>query len=278
MGWKISLKKPFGGSNSFFNRTLKNPIGALISPTGALINDYNRNFASKKSELERQMKAGEDATADQIAELGRLATTEEEKRQALGLKQQQQINQFANEQEAAGKTFRGTLAQSLADTGQQFFNRMNPGILEDLNSRGLFTSQTARDTEQANALKDIALSNENSLRNFDTEQFNNIQGIRGTALSALLGGDQSALDTALELKKAQIQQGFNEADAKREQAFAEMLAQRQSRNQLMQSLIGGGASIFSGLLAGRGSPSTPRTGYQPPLGNTRSIWDYQGAA
>lgn len=254
MGW--SLKKPLGGSNSFVRRTISTPAAALVGgaalgPTGsvlgAALNDVNRNFQNKYDEL---TKAGQGLDESQFSELDALARTEEERRKALGLRQQQQILDFATNEESRAKDFRTQLAQSLSDNGQQFFNRMAPGILEDLNRRGLFTSQTARDQEYSSALKDIELANQNVLSNFDTNTFNTISDLRGTALSALLGGDQSALDSALELRKAKISKQFDSAEAERERNYAEMLARRNSRDNLIASILGLGGSLGSSALLG----------------------------
>lgn len=182
------------------------------------------------------------------SELERMAISEELKRKALGLQQQGQINEFANTMEGEVANYRKRLAQNLADTSQQTFNQAVPGLLEDLQSRGLFTSQTARDESTNRALQELATQQSNVLSNFDTEQFGNIQDLRGTALSALLGGDQSALDSALALRKAGIQRSFDVADQNAQNALAQSLAKRQSRDQLISSLIGGGSSIGLGML------------------------------
>jgi len=182
------------------------------------------------------------------SELEQMAISEEAKRQALGLKQRQQIDEFATQMEGNVGDYRKRLAQNLADTSQQTFNQAVPGLLEDLQSRGLFTSQTARDESTNRALQELATQQSNVLSNFDTEQFGNIQDLRGTALSALLGGDQSALDSALALRKAGIQRSFDVTDQNAQNALAQTLAKRQSRDQLISSLIGGGSQIGMGLL------------------------------
>lgn len=242
MGW--SIKKPLGGKNSFVNRTIKNPTGLLVGGgIGAVINDMRQNAQNKGAEYEREQQAIADQAAAAQGDLEAMARIEERKRQDLGLKQRGQINAFADEQQTRATDFRRGLAESLTRRGQETFNLMNPAILEDLNSRGLFTSQTARDKSQADALKEIELENQRQLTNFDTQSFNDINDIRGTGLSALLGGDQSALDAALELRKASISRRFDEADAAREQSFAEMMARRQSRDQMIQGLLGGLGSL-----------------------------------
>lgn len=181
-------------------------------------------------------------------ELYRLAAEEEAKRKALGVQQQGQINTFADETQNRANAFRSTLAKSLSDTSQGTFQRANPFILEDLNSRGLFTSQTARDQEQGRFLGDLAREEQTQLSNFDKDIFGQINDIRGTGLSALLGGDQSALDSALSLKKAGIQRSFDDADLYREQSFAAQLAKKQSKDQLLQSLLGLGGTLGAARL------------------------------
>lgn len=226
-------------------------MGAFGAGLGAGVTDMQANFKSKEAELQRQQQFAADQSAAAAGDLEAMARVEEYKRQQLGRQQQEQILGFAGEQEQRAKDYRTQLASSLASSGQEFFKQANPGILEDLNARGLFTSQTARDQEQGRLLKDIELNNQQQLMNFDTSSFNEINDIRGTALSALLGGDQSALDSALELRKAGIQRKFDEADAARQQSFAEMLARRQSRDQLIGSILGLGGSLGAGFLAGR---------------------------
>lgn len=257
MGW--SIKKPLGGKNSFVNRAISKPIPTLVGTMtgtgitgggiGAGVTDVQANYQSKMSELERQQQDAADASAAAAGDLEAMARIEERKRQDLGRQQQQQILGFADQQQARGTQFRQQLADSLASTGRGVFEQANPGILEDLNARGLFTSQTARDQEQGRLLKDIALSEQEALRGFDTSLFNEISDIRGTGLSALLGGDQSALDSALELRKAGIQRKFDEADAAREQSFAEMLANRQSRDSLISSILGLGGRLGAAALS-----------------------------
>jgi hypothetical protein len=245
MGW--SIRKPLGGSNSIVRQTVSHPrstiTGALLGPSGAVL-------GALAGGLGRTSAPGGMDTSSDPNDLEALASAEEARRKALGQQQRQQINGFADETQARAAAFRTGLAQSLSATGQQFFQQLNPAILEDLNSRGLFTSQTARDHEQSQALGDIARENENSLRAFDTDMFNQVNDIRGTALSSELGGDQSALDAALDLRRASIQRRFNETDANREQNFANMLSKRQSRDNLIASLIGMGGRFGAAALGG----------------------------
>ena len=258
MGW--SIKKPLGGKNSFVRRNISKPGNLLLgggllgingASLGAGLTDVQGNFKSKMDEYNRQLAANDANAAGTLSELERMAFDEESKRQALGLKQRGQINAFADEQQGRASDFRRGLAESLTSRGRETFNLMNPSILEDLNSRGLFTSQTARDKSQSDALKEIELANQQQLMDFDTQSFNDISDIRGTGLSAFLGGDQSALDAALELRKAGIQRKFDEADAAKERSFAEMLARRQSRDQMISGLLSGLSGLGTGFLAGR---------------------------
>lgn len=255
----FSIKKPLGGKNSFVNRAIRNPVptltgAAVLGPIGAQIGmgltDMKANAKSKKFEYEREQQMAADQAAAAAGDLEAMARLEEYKRQALGQQQQKQILGFADETASRGADFRKSLAESLTKRGRETFDLMNPSILEDLNSRGLFTSQTARDQEQARALKEIELASQETLSDFDTNLFNEISDIRGTGLSALLGGDQSALDSALELRKAGTQRKFDEADAARERSFADMLAKRQSRDNLISSILGGGFRLGSAFLGG----------------------------
>lgn len=252
MGWSIS--KPLGGKNSVVRRTVSHPGTALVGGSvlgltgaalGAGLHDANANVASKNAELERQMAA---SSRGGNIDFNALAAEEEAKRQALGQQQQGQILDFANQQEGRVADYRKQLASHLADTAQQTFSQANPSILEDLNSRGLFTSQTARDQEQGRFLQQLATQQQQQLGDFDTAQFNNLNDIRSTGLSALLGGNQSALDAALELRKAGIQRQFDVADQNRQMAFSNMLANKQSRDQLIGSILGLGGQLGAGFL------------------------------
>jgi len=175
--------------------------------------------------------------------LNQMASEEEARRKALGLQQQGQINEFANQAEADIGAYRKQLANNLSNTSQQTFQQALPGLLEDLNSRGLFTSQTARDQSTNRALQELATQQNQILTNYDTNQFGNIQDLRSGALSALLGGDQSAIDSALALRKAGLQRQFDVQDQNAQNALSQSLAKRQSRDQLLSSLIGLGGSL-----------------------------------
>lgn len=254
--FKISLKKPLGGGSSVLHGIISHPLPTLLAPgLGTLAQGLHDNTRTAHTEATNElgrMLTGEQQNQDALSQL---SSDEENKRRALGQQQQQQILGFANEQEGRVADYRKLLAQHLSDTAQQTFTQANPGLLEDLNSRGLFTSQTARDDSQNRALQQLANEQQNQLSNFDTSQFNNINDIRGSGLSALLGGNQSALDSALELRKAGIQRSFDLADQQRQLAFAQMLAGRQNRQQLTSSLLGLGGTLVGGFFGGPGGAS-----------------------
>jgi hypothetical protein len=136
-------------------------------------------------------------------------------------------------------SYRDKLASSLANTGQETFKMANPYILQDLNARGLFTSPTAVSQGQSEALKEIALGNQQQLSGFDTDVFNNVQNIRATGTGASL------------------QRLFDVQDQDREQRLATYLARRQSRDSLVSSLLGGAATLGGAYLtAGASLPAT----------------------
>lgn len=184
-------------------------------------------------------------------QFNQLGDAEFAQRTALGQKQQGQINSYADEQAKRAADYRSTLAKSLADTSAATFKSMNPGILEDLNSRGLFTSQTARDQEQGRLLSDLANQENQQLTQFDTQNYGDLNDIRGEGLNALLAGDQSALDASLGLRKSGLTRQFDTQDTQASNSFAASLAKKQSKDQLLQSLLGlggqiGGAAIRRG--------------------------------
>lgn len=268
MGW--SIKKPFGNSGgSIVGTGLGAVAGGLIGgPAGAAIGASIGGGLG--SSFNKTPKAP--GLPDNSAAMNALAEQEAAKQQALAQQQQQQINDFATQQQKSVADYRGTLAQNLSNTAQQTFQQENPFIMEDLNSRGLFTSQTARDQSQNQALQQLATQQQNTLSNYDTQQFNNIQDIKGSGLSALLGGNQQALDTALQLREAGIQNTFNQQNQQAQMSYAQMLAGQQSRNQMISSVLGLGGTLGAASMM---SPSTgtPSTGYSatpPAYGNMYS--------
>ena len=186
-----------------------------------------------------------DAGGDQ-AVFDRMAAEEQAKRHDLGLQQQGQINAFSDDQASRASKYRQMLSKSLSDNALATFQRANPGILEDLNSRGLVTSQTARDQEQGRFLGDLARENNAQLSAFDTGQFDANNELRGSGLSALLQGDQSGLDAALGLRKSGLTRRFEVQDQNNQNAVAKQLAKRENYNRFMDGLTSMGTSFLSG--------------------------------
>ena len=155
-------------------------------------------------------------------------------------------------------TRRASLSTSLTNQGNELFKAANPGILEDLNSRGLFSSPSAVATAQSNALRDIGLANQTYLNQFDDQ-----------STAASLQAQQDTLDAGLDLRRGGLEQQFQEGQANQEQSLAERLAKQQRQNSLYGSLIGAGGSIlgagalpggFLGKLFGGGKAGTTATG------------------
>jgi len=160
---------------------------------------------------------------------GDLATYEEARRRKLGRDNYSRILQE-----------RDRISSSLNDYGAKLFEQTRPGVYEDLNARGVFTSPTAVSNANAQALKEIALENQRTLMDYDN-----------TALSSLLQGDQDALDAALDLRRGKLEGDLAGQAAGREEALARDLAGKSNRNQLTGSLIGAGGSLGSSLLMSR---------------------------
>jgi hypothetical protein len=137
-------------------------------------------------------------------------------------------------------TRRSALSKSLTDQGKALFDAANPGILEDLNSRGVMSSPTAVATAQANALRDIGLDNQKTMNDFD----NNALGLE-------LEANRSSLDSNLDLRRTQLENTLGMDQASREEALARDLAQKQNRNSLYGSLIGAGSNIGGALLGAK---------------------------
>lgn len=220
MGW--SIKKPLGGSNSAVRRTIKNPTAAVLGfglgsalpgiggPTGAALgaalNDTKRNMISKANDPSLNVAPGSEP--DIRGEYEGLA------------------NRYSSE----AAPLRQRLADSLSSSGSALFKKVNPYLLEDLNARGLFTSESAVGKEQADALAEIAADDRSTLNDFDTDVFNQVQNIRATGLGTSL------------------QRVFDEKDAARQESMMRYLARRSSRDNLISSLLGLGGRLGSGAI------------------------------
>jgi hypothetical protein len=182
-----------------------------------------------------------------------------------------------------GAQRRAELEQNLGRTAQEQFQRLNPLILEDLNRRGLLNSPDAVAKAQSEALRDIQLSNEETLRNFDdyqrqyedllgSQRLNELGEIDRASASSDLQFTQDALDSALNLRRSQLQQTLQEATAGREEALARDLAREQSKAQERSSLIGTGGSLLGTYLLTRGMGGGAAQGGAPAAGGLSGLF------
>lgn len=231
----MGLKKAFKKLNKTVVGKVFNPLGIGV---GGPVNQFKGFLKSPSA------PSPEDFGGD-MAQFEAYAQAEEARRRELAQKQRGQIDEFAGQYEGQAKDFRTRLAENLARTGQETFERANPFILEDLNARGLFSSPSEIARQQAETLGEITTENNRKLSDFDLATFNELQDLKGTGLSTLLGGDQDALDAALELRRGGLQRRFDVQDQNRQNEMATYLAKRQSRDNLLGSLIGLGGRLFS---------------------------------
>lgn len=160
-----------------------------------------------------------------------------------GYEQGQRTN-FANQVGSELDQRRAALASSLQSQGEGLFKQANPGILEDLNSRGLMTSPSAVNQAQTDALKQIGLANQGHLNDFDN-----------SATATRLQLQQNALDSGLDLTRGDLDNRLQQNATNQEQGFASDLARQQNRNNLTNSLISGGTSILGASLMHGGALS-----------------------
>ncbi len=203
-----------------------------------------------------------------------LAGYEEARRNAQGQNFQNQIGQLRTgiqgQYDTALKGFQDTAAQrrsalssSLAENARKNFQLQNPAILEDLNSRGLFSSPSTVANAQAQAMKELELANADKLTSFDTssqglqdqlqqQRLQALTGLDTSGTSANLQAQQDALDSSLDLRRGQLESKMQESQAGREEALARDLAREQRKAGITNSLIGAGGGILGGLLQGGG--------------------------
>lgn len=223
-------------------------------------------------------------TLGSTTDIGREAQTEKVLQDALAQQQQEKIGQFATEFSASAEAKRKALADRLAEqtaglsakgeeaigryagdlatSRQKTFEQANPYLLEDLNRRGLLTSETAVGDAQARALAELqaqdesklgqarlgladqlasyeAMGNEN-LGAFEQGAFGNEQSIRGEGLNTLLSGGQGALEDALGLKRNELESKYNMAQAQADRQYASELARQQRKGSMGRILASGG--------------------------------------
>lgn len=166
-------------------------------------------------------------------------------------------NAFGRSAEAQILARRNSLANSLTQFGQKQFEQANPGILEDLNSRGFLSSPTEVARAQAQALKEISLQGQDRLFDLDT-----------SATAANLQAQQDALDAGLDLRRGKLEGKLQNEQASREEALARDLAKQQGRNSLYGSLIGAGGSIGGGYLGAKAYAAKTAAPTALPTGTT----------
>lgn len=210
-----------------------------------------------------------------------LASYEQDQRTSLGtnfknkisgLKNtiQSQYDNALNEFKNTTASRRNTLATSLGDNAKKTFEMNNPWILEDLNSRGVFSSGTAVANAQAQAMKELELGNQTQLLDFDTEsrgyerelfnsRLNALNSLDESGVSAEMQSEQDALDAALDLRRGKLEGDLASANSAREEALARDLAKQQGRNQLTGSLIGLGGTLGGAYLMGGGTTAVAGT-------------------
>lgn len=180
-----------------------------------------------------------------------LANYEQQLREGFGQDYNNQILDFRKQYTTDAAKRRANLATSLSDSGQKFFMQNNPAILEDLNSRGIFTSPSAVSNAQAQALKEIELGNQDKINAFDTQTYTDENQLRLAGLTGDLQAQQDAMDAGLDLRRTSLEKNMQDAQAGREEALARDLARQQSRNSLYGSLIGAGGSLGGAYLGAK---------------------------
>lgn len=244
---------------------------------------------------------------------GDQAAAEQLLKQEQASRQQQQITDFAGEFSEAVKGFGGQLSErllgfeeqertnieqervrrretleqelssfrgDLATSRQKTFEQANPFILEDLNTRGLFGSETAIANAQSQALTRLQATDESRfgqarfaggrrleelragdvtrqegarrrveeiLGGFQTRAFGQEQELLGGGLEALIGGEQEALDSALALSRSRIQTNFDLSQSAADRLFARNIAKKNQQSSLIGSGIQAGGNILSSL-------------------------------
>ena len=211
---------------------------------------YDVEDPRTKQTLENRLKWAERSLQINPGNAQIMGEINELKNQLFGVNARNQISSYGKQYQTDAQKFRDSLTSSLSNTGQKFFQQMNPYILEDLNARGLASSESAVSREQADALKEIELENQRSLTNFDTGAFNTQQNINSDALSALLQGNQSGLDAALNFDAADLNRRYALEDADREQRLAEMLAKKKKKGDLTSSLLRLGGTAIGAYFGG----------------------------
>lgn len=159
---------------------------------------------------------------------------------------QGQIGDYVGGYGARSTDRRSALAKSLADIGSQTFSMNTPGMLEDLQRRGLASSASEVGNSSAQALKEIALRNQEQLLAYDTNAAAEEERLREMGLQTGLEGQDQLGQTNQDL--------FS-----RRQSLSQSLADRQYGNLDELSGLDRAASLEQGNVArdvfGRGLAS-----------------------
>lgn len=130
---------------------------------------------------------------------------------------QGQIGSYVSDFGTRSTDRRSALAKSLADIGSQTFSMNTPAMLEDLQRRGLASSASEVGNSASQALKEIALRNQEQLLNYDTQAAADEERLREMGLQTGLSGQDQLGQTNQDL--------FS-----RRQALSQSLADRQYGN------------------------------------------------
>lgn len=217
-----------------------------------------RKAERDRIERERLARTGDDALGGEFAEIKGdpefdiLAGGELESRRNLGELLSGKIGEFTEGFRGRAKTRLDELSETLLGIGQKQFERANPFLLQDLQSRGLATSPTAVRTTQEGALGDIALRNQDILRQEEGDIFRTGEGLLTSGLEASLAGEQTGVESVLDLLRSKLSQrlGFNET--LRQQDFERGLSRSNQRASRQNALIGGVGSVLGGFLGNKG--------------------------
>lgn len=195
---------------------------------------------------------------------------EKEKIEDLSAKQRTQVEEFAETfglkgrelgEILAGKeeTARGRLADILTEQGTSLFESTRAGRLENLQTGGFGTSESAIARAEAEAIGGLESQRLGRLAGFDVESLRRGQqfetglfaaeeDILGGGFESFIGGNQEALDRELGLKLAGLERGFSESDAARFQSFQSNQNNRNRRQGTLNALLSGGFNIASSFV------------------------------
>lgn len=234
--------------NNPLNPNNPNNIIETTSPEGALAAGENtliKNNAGVNADLIK--KFGEDYTKDANDFRTRLAERMASKEDELKGLYEGELGKYQNE---------------LATSRQKTFEQANPFILEDLNRRGLFNSETAVNQEQANALAKLQAADEAKLGEARLGMFNDLQGYRqqqndaltsfdnyafgenadidAESLNTLTEGNTDALNAALNLRRGKLENSYNLAMSAADRQTARDLAKDARKGSMGRIIASGG--------------------------------------